>query len=184
MTVDYTQLDNELLHHRFLSGDRFYGGLFFSWQKILPKIDWYELKEMISGGRMGTEKIRANESQLNQKAKDILQETGRAPDPNGLYCLQLVRWAVQSEGREKVNEHLLLFLELLEGWRPESVMTFLEKNPRGEFLATLNGRNGSLRDLALQILEHFDRCMVEKVEGYHRKKRPAPPLTANQKIAA
>ncbi len=135
---------------------------------------------------MATQNIRANGSALNQAAKQTLKEAGREADPKGLYCLQLVRWAVGQGGREKVNEHLLLFLELLEGWRPESVMTFLEKNRHGEFLSMIMGRNGNLQDLALKIIEYVDTCMMEKVEGYPRKKRPAPPLIAldHQKIAA
>jgi hypothetical protein len=132
---------------------------------------------------MATEHIRANESESNQAAKKTLEETGRKADPKGLYCLQLVRWAVQQGGKERVNHHLLLFLELLEGWKPESVMSFLEKNRKSGFLSILNARNGDARNLALHIIEHVDNCMAEKVEGYLRKKRPAPGLMADQKAA-
>jgi hypothetical protein len=132
---------------------------------------------------MATEYIRANESESNQAAKKTLEETGRKPDRKGLYCLQIVRWAVQQGGREKVNHHLLLFLELLEGWRPESVMSFLEKNRKSGLLSILNGRDGNARDLAVHIIEHVDNCMAEKAEGYLRKKRPAPGLMVDQKAA-
>ncbi len=52
-------------------------------------------------------------------------------------------------------------------------MTFLEKNRNGEFLSMINSRNGNFKDLALKIIEYVDSCMMEKVEGYQRKRRPA-----------
>ncbi len=132
---------------------------------------------------MAAEYILANQSELNQAAKRMLQESGRQTDPQGLYCLQLVRWAVQREGVSKINRHLLLFLELLEGWQPESVVSFLEKNRRGEFLSIINGGNWKADDFPLRIIEYVDICMTEKVEGY-RPRRPSRPITAEQKLAA
>ena len=125
---------------------------------------------------MAREQIPANEGELNQAAKKALAEAGQNTDPKTLYCLQLIRWAVQSGERKRLNEHLLLFIELLEGWKPESVMNFLEKNKNGGFLSMLNGRNGHPQELAFSIIEYLDSCMLEKVEGYGEKKSPSLSL--------
>ncbi len=125
---------------------------------------------------MPREHIPANESELNQAARKALTEAGQNTNPKTLYCLQLIRWAVQGGEKGRLNEHLLLFIELLVGWKPDSVMIFLEKNRSGGFLSMLNGRNGHPQELAFKIIDYLDSCMLEKVEGYGRKGTPSPAI--------
>ncbi len=121
---------------------------------------------------MKREIIPANEDIFNQSAKGALKKAGRSPDPRKLYCLQLVRWAVEIGEIKGLNEHLLLFLELLEGWKPASVMNFLEKKD-GALLSITGEKDFDPRDLAHRMINYLDSCMAEKVEGYPLRKKLA-----------
>ena len=112
------------------------------------------------------ELLPENEEELNQIAKRALIKAKKSPEPTGLYWLQLVRWAVESGGVGALNDHLLLFLELLESWEPETVMNFLEDGDQVDILSLVGEKEWDPMDLAYEILDYLDSQMSEKVEGY------------------
>lgn len=125
-----------------------------------------------------------NRTKLNQQAKTSLVKAGQRPDPGKIYWLQLVRWALSSGKLRGINQHLLLFLELLEGSAPKAVMQFLEGEERDQRLKSVAAENWDPVDFARLLLVHVDCCMTEKVEGYSRVHQETPPGNpAEPKIA-
>ncbi len=113
-------------------------------------------------------KLPENEKEVNQLAKEALSKAGIKLAPAKLYWLQLVRWALNSGKLVGYNDHLLLFLELLEASTPKTAMTFLEGNERDRRLGLTKQEKWDPVDLARLLLIHLDCCMTEKVEGYSR----------------
>jgi hypothetical protein len=131
-------------------------------------------------------KLRENEKEVNRLAKEALARAGEKPSPKKLYWLQLVRWALSSGKLIGFNQHLLLFLELLEGSDPKAAMNFLEGNERDRRMGLTKQEKWNPVDLARLLLIHLDCCMTEKVEGYSRihEEDPQPPVpTSESKIA-
>ncbi len=111
-----------------------------------------------------------NESKLNQLARRALLKSGEIPKPTSLYCLQLVQWALKTRKLSNLNDHFLLFLELLEGSDPRRAMRLFEEGDNGKIMLTEEER--SPLNLAYQISKHLHSCMIQKVEGY-RELNPA-----------
>lgn len=107
-----------------------------------------------------------NEEEINQLAKKALRKARQRPEPTTLYWLQLVRWALDCGELNSLNDHLLLFLELLEGSEPITVMNYLEGSDTGELLMLADDSELEPVELADVIIAHLDKCMMEKVEGY------------------
>jgi hypothetical protein len=128
--------------------------------------------------------LQQNRTELNQWAKKALVKSGQKPEPAKLYWLQLVRWALSGGRLAGFNHHLLLFLELLEGSDPKAVMEFLEGKDRDQRLKSVASEHWNPVDLARLLLVHVDCCMTEKVEGYSRVHKEAPPeIPAEPKTA-
>jgi len=128
--------------------------------------------------------LRENGTKVNQLAQEALAKAGQKPVPAKLYWLQLIRWALSSRKLVGFNQHLLLFLELLESSDPKAAMDFLEGNERDQRLKSIASENRNPVDLARLLLIHLDCCMTEKVEGYSRvQKDPPPAIPAESKIA-
>jgi len=106
--------------------------------------------------------------ELNQMAKKALTKAGQKATPERLYWLQLVRWGLSSGALAGFNQHLLLFLELLEGSAPKVVMDFLVENDKEQRLKSVSPENWRPVDFARFLLIHLDCCMTIKVEGYSR----------------
>jgi hypothetical protein len=109
-----------------------------------------------------------NEREVNQLCKEALGQVGEKVNPARLYWLQLVRWSLASGKLIGFNNHLLLFLELLEGSDPKGAMNFLEGNDRGRRMGLTTQEKWAPVDLARRILIHLDICMTEKIEGYSK----------------
>jgi hypothetical protein len=125
-----------------------------------------------------------NGTEINQLAKKALIKAGQKPDSVKIYWLQLVRWALSGGKLVGFNQHLLLFLELLEASTPRAVMEFLKGKERDQRLMSVASENWNPVDLARAFLIHVDCCMTEKVEGYSRvHKEPPPEIPAESKIA-
>ena len=107
-----------------------------------------------------------NEEELNQLAKEALKKAGKTPKPMSLYCLQLVKWALENGEVNALNNHLLLFLDLLQGWEPAAVMNFLGRIPDEELLLMAECKDWEPVDLACKILDDMDSAMNEKMEEY------------------
>ena len=123
-----------------------------------------------------------NEREVNQLCKEALGQVGEKVNPKILYWLQLVRWSLASGKLIGFNNHLLLFLELLEGSDPQKAMNFLEGNDRGRRMGLTVQEKLAPVDLARLLLIHLDGCMTEKIEGYSknhsRSSAPQPPSQA------
>lgn len=109
-----------------------------------------------------------NENEVNQLCKEALLIAGAKLNPGKLYWLQLVRWALATGKLIGFNNHLLLFLELLEGSDPKTAMNFLEGVERGRKLDLTSQEEWDPVDLSRLLLIHLDFCMTEKVEGYSK----------------
>ena len=126
-----------------------------------------------------------NENAVNQLCKEALFIAGEKPNPGKLYWLQLVRWALASGKLIGFNDHLLLFLELLEGSDPKTAMNFLEGTGRGRKLDLMSQEKWDPVDLSRLLLIHLDFCMTEKVEGYSKvhARGPSHRTPTKEKIA-
>jgi hypothetical protein len=132
-----------------------------------------------------SKELPENRTEVNKMAKKALAKAGQKPTPARLYWLQLVRWALSSGNLAGFNQHLLLFLELLEGSDPKAVMDFLVENDKDQRLKSVSPENWRPVDLARFLLIHLDCCMTKKVEGYSRlhASEPPQPISAESKIA-
>jgi hypothetical protein len=131
-----------------------------------------------------SKEVPENQTEINQTAKKALTKANQKTTPGKLYWLQLVRWALSSGKLSGFNQHLLLFLELLEGSAPKAVMQFLEGKEGDQRLKSVAAKEGSPVDLARLLLVHVDCRMTEKVEGYSRvHKDPLPEAAVEIKIA-
>lgn len=132
-----------------------------------------------------SKELPENRTEINQIAQKALAKAGKKPTPARLYWLQLVRWALSSGRLVGFNQHLLLFLELLEGSDPKAVMDFLVENDKEQRLKSVSPENWKPVDLARFLLIHLDCCMTKKVEGYSRvhASEPLQPIAAESKIA-
>lgn len=106
------------------------------------------------------ELIPQNEELLNQLSKQALRKLKQVPDPTGLYCLQLVDWALEEKELQAHDPRLRQFLENLGGEPPKDVMKFLstdgEKNPV-ELLENLeNEKNPEPLELVWRVTSHVD----------------------------
>jgi len=125
-----------------------------------------------------------NRTELNQLAKKALTKAGQKPNPAKLHWLQLVRWALSGGKLVGFNDHLLLFLELLEGTDPKAVMALFEGKEKDRRLKAVASENWDPVDLARLLLILVDCWMTEKVEGYSRVHQAPPPTSpAETKIA-
>jgi hypothetical protein len=115
-----------------------------------------------------------NEDEVNQLCKEVLYIAGEKPNPEKLYWLQLVRWALASGKLIGFNNHLLLFLELLEGSEPKTAMHFLDRTDRSRKLELMSQEKWDPVDLSRLLLIHLDFCMTEKVEGYSKVRAAGP----------
>jgi hypothetical protein len=124
-----------------------------------------------------------NEREVNLLCKEALWQVGQKANPAKLYWLQLLRWSLTSGKLIGFNNHLLLFLELLEGSDPKGAMNFLEGNDRGRRMGLTTQEKWAPVDLARLILIHLDSCMAEKIEGYSKKhsRNPASQLPIQAK---
>lgn len=131
-----------------------------------------------------SKEVPENRTEINQAAMKALTKAGQKTAPAKLYWLQLVRWALSSGKLAGFNNHLLLFLELLEGSTPKAVMQFLEGKEGDPRLKSVAAKECGPVDLARLLLVHVDCRMTEKVEGYSRvHKDPPPEAAAETKIA-
>ena len=86
------------------------------------------------------ELLKENQSPVNQACRKALKKVGAESDPEMLYCLQLVRWTLES-GKIKLqltsntigsffvqrSYEMLDTLDALQWlWKPETAMRFLE----------------------------------------------------------
>jgi hypothetical protein len=81
---------------------------------------------------------KENQKPLNQLAKRALKTLKVSPDPNSLYLLQLIEWALSTGRIEVVTvpksraSFLLNTLEAMITWRPKNVMQVFSKNDDGD----------------------------------------------------
>ena len=130
------------------------------------------------------QELPENKIELNQLAKKALGKAGQKPEPAKLYWLQLVRWALSRGRLVGFNQHLQLFLELLEGSAPKAVMAFLEGKEGDRRMKSIASQNWNPVDLARLLLIHVDCRMTEEVDGYSRLHKEIPPtIPVETKIA-
>jgi hypothetical protein len=122
-----------------------------------------------------TRELIENQNEINRSSRDALTRAGEKPNPAKLYWLQLVRWALSTGKLIGFNNHLLLFLELLEGSDPKGAMNFLEGNERGRRMGLATREKWDPVDLARLLLIHLDFCMTEKIEGYSKNHTKSIP---------
>ncbi|MCX5813273.1 MAG: hypothetical protein NT178_12125 [Proteobacteria bacterium] len=74
---------------------------------------------------------------VNEKAKEMLGETGIKPDPASLYYVQLAQWGYEKGGIE-VEDAVLETIKAMLTWRPARIANFfmidierLEYGPQG-----------------------------------------------------
>jgi len=116
------------------------------------------------GKKTKREYLAENELPFNQLSKKALKQVGQVPDPNGLYWLQLVDWALEAE--ELVLDRsdprvpsLLNMLDLLRHSDPKLVKECLVADPQKEWHPV---------DLAWQVLDHLDSRLSASLSNYPR----------------
>jgi len=122
---------------------------------------------------MPEEYLPENNHELNQLCKAALKKAEEPLDAVGLYCLQLVFWALESGELSLNNPDLRVFLDLLDRQEPKVVMNFLTKespeDPESEEILVAENKDWEPVDLAAKLLDHLDSRMSAELEDY-----PAP----------
>lgn len=96
-----------------------------------------------------------NNSQLNQICKSFLVKAGEKPDPNLLYALQLIQWAIL-EGNHGLPESYKIdvraMVENMMGMDHALVMRFIAQETDDETNLTTDDLEGATPEEAAQIL--------------------------------
>jgi hypothetical protein len=96
-----------------------------------------------------------NGQPINRKAREMLERAGEEPDPGGLHCVQLARWALE-HGYFCAEDAVLETIQAMSEWRPARLMNFFlcdgskEYGPRGWESAV------GAEELALVILDDIE----------------------------
>ena len=129
------------------------------------------------------EPIPANEEDINQMCKKALMQMGVKPDTLSLYCLQLVRWALESgelqlEPGDPRNAPFMDMLDWFEQGNPQKVMLFLVANAypdeNGNMVIDRDDdcmiadpkKEWDPVDLAAAVMDHIDSTLSGELENY------------------
>jgi hypothetical protein len=108
---------------------------------------------------------------------------GEKPDPDGLYWLQLVRWALESGSLKFDPEYqypIESILDVLPRAKPQIAMKWFIMEQAGEkreeeyeeILVADPDNDWNPVELAERVIDHLDSCMSTTVDDYPR------PLTS------
>ena len=116
-----------------------------------------------------------NKSQLNQICKSLLVEAGEKPEPDLLYALQLIHWAVL-EGNHGLPESYKIdvraMVENMMGMDHALVMRFITQETDDETNLTADELLDVTPEEAAQILiQALHSAMSARISGY------PPPLS-------
>jgi hypothetical protein len=104
--------------------------------------------------------MRANDHPVNRLARQALVKLGQRPEQQRLYCIQLMRWALESGGgcRELDVESLresVAILDLLSAAEAMDVLALAEDAPARPGLQPRHLIDKSPRELALSLLSEL-----------------------------
>ena len=126
-------------------------------------------------GQKSKEELKENEGLVNQLSKQALKKVGEAPDPGGLYWVQLANWCLDNGELHLSNPDFLPQWEQYKSLSPAQAMDFLERGLDEEEPENLveGKENLDPADLAALLLDHLDSRLSAEVPDYPR------PLEAN-----
>lgn len=115
---------------------------------------------------------KENQKPLNQLAKQALQSVRVSPDPNGLYLLQLIEWAldhgkVQFNGPWQAFSTMKEYLDAFHTWSPARVMQVFEENDDGDPIEIYPlDEPADSAELVLSALDQLDSRLTAAVQDY------------------
>jgi hypothetical protein len=120
--------------------------------------------------------MRANEHRVNRLARQALIKLGRQPDHNRLYCVQLMRWALQNDadGQALADiDGLRESVTMLDEMSPADAMAVLKLSEDAPARPGLQPRHlidKCPRELAASLLQHLRGKLVTRKAWF----TPAP----------
>ena len=127
--------------------------------------------------------MRANDHPVNRLARQALVKLGRRPEQHRLYCIQLMRWALEADAVrseldvESLRESVAI-LDLLSSGEAMAVLALAEDAPARPGLQPRHLIDKSPRDLALSLLREMNAKLAAAPPRRTVPLQPAPAETA------